>query len=70
MGNTYKLIELVGTSDQSFSEAVQNAISEASRTVKGLSWFEVVEQRGRITDNRVEEYQVKLRVGFRILHND
>ena len=70
MGHTYKLIELVGTSDQSFSDAVQNAISEASKTIKGMSWFEVVEERGRITDSQVSEYQVKVRVGFRILHDD
>jgi flavin-binding protein dodecin len=64
--NVYKKLELVGTSPNSFSEAVANAIAKASQTVKHMSWFEVVEQRGAITGGKIKEYQVTLRVGFRV----
>lgn len=63
---TYKLIELVGVSGTSIEEAVQNAISRASQTLKNLDWFEVVQARGLIKDGKVNEFQVKLKVGFRL----
>ena len=63
---TYKLIELVGVSESSIEEAIQNAISQANQTLKNLDWFEVVEARGMIQDGRVNQFQVKLKVGFRL----
>jgi flavin-binding protein dodecin len=68
MPGTYKKIEIVGTSPVSFSEAVKAAIVEASRTVHHMDWFEVVEQRGAIRDNKATEFQVVLKVGFKIEH--
>jgi flavin-binding protein dodecin len=67
MGKTFKLIEIVGTSSESHDDAIKNAVSEASKSLKGLSWFEVVEMRGGIKEGKVEEYQVILKVGFRLL---
>jgi dodecin len=66
MSATYKKIEIVGTSPVSFSAAVQAAIADASKTVRHISWFEVVEQRGNVKDGKVAEYQVVLKVGFKI----
>ena len=66
-GRTYKLIELVGTSEKSYEDAVQKAIDDASRTLKGLAWFEVAELRGRIADGKVAEWQATVKIGFRIL---
>jgi dodecin len=68
MPGTYKKIEIVGTSNAGFSEAVQSAIAEAAQTVRRMDWFEVVEQRGMIKNNKVAEYQVVLKVGFKIEH--
>lgn len=64
---TYKLIELVGTSDKSFAEATRTAVARAAKTLKGLDWFEVTELRGVISNGQVSQFQVKLKVGFRIL---
>jgi flavin-binding protein dodecin len=64
--NTYKLIELVGTSPNSCDEAIRNAIAKAGSTVKNMDWFEVVDTRGHIAGDRVAHYQVTLKVGFRI----
>ncbi|HTF70299.1 MAG TPA: dodecin [Edaphobacter sp.] len=68
MAGTYKLIEIVGTSPISFAEAVKAAIAEASKTIRHLDWFEVVEQRGSIAEGKVQEFQVTLKVGFKIEH--
>lgn len=66
MERTYKLIELVGISEKNYEEAIQNAVKKASQTLQGLSWFEVVELRGRIVDDHVAEFQAKLKVAFRV----
>lgn len=64
---TYKMIELVGVSEESVEKAIQNAVQQASQTLKGISWFEMTEVRGMVEDGRVSQFQVKLKVGFRIL---
>lgn len=66
MPGTHKKIELVGTSSVSFSDAVKNAVAEASKSVRHLEWFEVKEQRGRIKDGAVDEFQVTILIGFRL----
>jgi flavin-binding protein dodecin len=66
MPGTYKKIEIVGTSPVSFAEAVKAAIKDAGKTVRHLDWFEVVEMRGRIADGNVAEFQVTLRIGFKL----
>lgn len=63
---TYKLIELVGVSSNSIEEAVQNAIARANQTLKNLDWFEISETRGLIQDGKISQFQVKLKVGFRL----
>ena len=62
--HSYKIIELAGSSSVSIEEAVQNAIGKASRTLRGLRWFQIVETRGHIEDGKVNHYQVILKVGF------
>jgi len=64
--NTYKLIELVGSSSASTDDAIRNAIAKASASIKHMDWFQVVETRGHIADGKVAHYQVTLKVGFRI----
>lgn len=66
---TYKLIELVGVSDRGFDDAVKSALRRAGATLKGLAWFEVVEQRGALRDGAVE-YQAKVKVAFRLMDAD
>jgi hypothetical protein len=62
----YKKIEIVGTSKTSFAEAVKVAVAEAGKSVRHMNWFEVVEQRGAIKDGKVLEFQVTVRIGFKI----
>ena len=60
----YKLIEITGTSTTSIEDAVDKAIARAHKTVKKLSWFQVVDTRGRIDKGKVEQWQVTLKIGF------
>ncbi len=64
--HVYKKVELVGSSETSVEAAIQNAIEAASKTLKHLEWFEVMETRGHIVDGKVGHYQVVMKVGFRI----
>jgi dodecin len=63
--HTYVKTEVVGTSDTSVSEAINNAIATASQTLRHLEWFEVVDVRGSIRDSKVSNYQVTLKLGLR-----
>lgn len=67
MDRAYQLMEVVGVSEKSYADATRNAVAAASKKQAGLAWFEVVEQRGRIEKDLVTEFQVKLRIGFRML---
>jgi hypothetical protein len=60
----YKKIEITGTSSTSIEEAVENAVAKAAKSVRKMRWFEVIETRGRIDDNKVAEWQVTLKIGF------
>lgn len=63
--NVFKGVELVGTSEQSFSHAIEVAVARARQTLRNLSWFVVEEQRGGLQQGRLE-YQVTLRVFFKL----
>ncbi|HUE37939.1 MAG TPA: dodecin [Candidatus Binatia bacterium] len=63
---TFKIIELCGVSEKSYAEATKNAVTKASQTLRNLDWFEVVNQRGFIKNGKVAEFQVVIKVGFRI----
>lgn len=62
----YKMVEIVGTSEESFARAVAAGVERASETLRHVDWFEVTELRGRVTEGKVSQYQVKMKVGFRL----
>jgi flavin-binding protein dodecin len=64
--HVYKTIEIVGSSTNGPDEAVRTAIAKASKTVRNLRWFEVVETRGQIENGQVAHWQVTVKVGFTI----
>lgn len=59
----YRITEVVGASTVGFDECVRRAIERAQKTLRNVRWFEVKEQRGRITDHGIE-YQVTVEIGF------
>jgi flavin-binding protein dodecin len=62
--HVYKVLELVGSSEKSIEDAIQNAITRASKTLREMKWFEVLQTRGHIENGSVRHYQVTLKVGF------
>jgi hypothetical protein len=62
----YKKVELTGSSKNSMEDAIQNAISRASQTLRNIHWFEVVESRGYIENGKVDYWQVTIKLGFRL----
>ena len=64
---TYKLIEIVGLSEESIAQAIRNGVSRAGETLKGLDWFEVTEIRGRIKEGKVDTFQVIMKIGFPVM---
>ena len=62
----YKLIETTGTSTTSIEDAVDKALERTHKTVKKLSWFQVVETRGNINQGKVDHWQVTIKVGFAV----
>lgn len=65
-GHVYRVTEIVGSSPDGVDAAVRAGIDRAAQTLHGLDWFEVTQVRGRIEEGRVEEFQVCLKVGFRL----
>ena len=65
VNRTHVKTEIVGSSDKSVSDAIETAIATASRSLRNLEWFEVVDVRGSIRDNKVSNYQVTLKLGLR-----
>lgn len=66
MSGVYKITELVGTSPASYAEATKAAVAEAAKTVRHMDWLEVVRQSARIKDGKIEEFQVKVKIGFKV----
>ena len=64
--HVYKVVEIVGSSSKCTDDAIQNAIGRASKTLKNLDWFEVVETRGHLANGKIGHYQVTLKIGFRL----
>jgi len=61
--HVYRIIEVAGSSEKTIEDAIQNAVSRAARTLRGVSWFEVLQTRGQVEGAKMQ-YQVVLKVGF------
>ncbi|GHG60335.1 hypothetical protein GCM10012320_34880 [Sinomonas cellulolyticus] len=64
--NTYSISEIVGTSPDGIDAAIRNGISAAGQTVRNLDWFEVQSVRGHLEDGEIKDWQVTLKIGFRL----
>lgn len=65
-GHTYSISEIVGTSPEGVDAAVRNGLAEASKTLRHLDWFEVKEIRGHLDNDKVADWQVTIKLGFRL----
>jgi hypothetical protein len=64
--HVYRVIEITGSSPTSISDAIQTAVARASKTLRNLRWFEVVQTRGHLDGGKIQHYQVTLKIGFTI----
>jgi dodecin len=62
---TYKIVDVVGVSDESIHQAVRNALTKANQTLRNIDWFEVKNTRGSVHGDKIE-FQVEVRIGFRL----
>ena len=64
--HVYSVSEIVGSSPDGVEAAITNAIATTARSVRNLDWFEVTEIRGHLVDGAVADWQVGVKVGFRV----
>jgi dodecin len=62
--HVYRIIEVVGTSQEGIEAAIRSAISRANATIRNLRWFEIARTSGHIEQGKVQHFQVTLKVGF------
>lgn len=68
--HVYRVIEVTGSSSKSISDAIQVAVTRASKTLRNLRWFEVVQTRGHLDEGKIQHYQVTLKIGFTMEDSD
>ena len=61
-----KIIELIGTSTNSWSEAAQNAVTEAAKTIKNIKGVHVKRCTAKVTDDKIVEYNVNVKIAFTV----
>ncbi len=62
----YRVTEIVGSSSEGISDAIEVAASRAAQTLRNLDWFEVTDIRGHFENDAIGHYQVTIKVGFRL----
>ncbi len=62
--HVYKHIELTGSSKESMEDAIRTVIAKASKTLRGMHWFEVIDTRGFLEEGKIAYWQVTVKVGF------
>jgi len=65
-GQDYKIVDVVGVSEESIHQAVRNALTKAKQTLRNIDWFEVKNIRGAVHKDDALEFQVEVRIGFRL----
>jgi hypothetical protein len=63
---TYRIIEIAGTSPDGVTDAMRSGVARAAQTLRGLDWVEVRSIRGHVEGDQIAHFQVELRVGFKL----
>ncbi len=62
--HVYKTIEITGSSATGTDDAIRAAISRATKTIRDLRWFQVIETRGEVREGNIAHWQVTMKIGF------
>ncbi|WP_303309696.1 dodecin family protein [Hymenobacter sp. BT730] len=68
MSTIKKVIEVLASSEKSFEDALQRALTEASTTVKGIQSIYIKNQSCRVRDNKIVEYRITAKISFEVMH--
>lgn len=63
--SVYKVIELVGSSEKSWEEAVNNAVSQVAQTIRDIRICEVIELDTKIVENKIVAYRARVKISFK-----
>lgn len=63
--SVYKVVELVGSSEESWEKAAENAVARAARTLEDLRVAEVSQLDMQIEDGRIRRYRAKVKLSFK-----
>jgi flavin-binding protein dodecin len=66
MARVVKIVELMGVSEESFSDAVRQAVKEASKTIRNITGVEVIKSTAEVEGDEIFEYHVTVRLAFAI----
>jgi dodecin len=64
--DTYKIVEIAGTSPDGVTEAMQSGVARAAKTLRNVDWVEVRSIRGHVQDGAIAHFQVEMRIGFKL----
>ena len=62
-----KIIEIIGISSKSFDDAILQALNKASKSVKGITGFEVIKHMAIVKDGKITQYKVNLKLAFPVI---
>jgi len=65
---TQKIIEVVGTSKESFAKAAESAVAEAAKTVRGMKWARISELEMELDGKKVTQYRATAKIYFDVEH--
>jgi flavin-binding protein dodecin len=64
--DTYKIVEIVGTSPDGVTEAMRSGVKRAASTLRGVDWIEVASIRGHVEGDQIAHFQVEMKIGFKL----
>jgi flavin-binding protein dodecin len=64
--DTYKIVELAGTSPEGVTEAMRSGVKRASATLRNVDWIEVTSIRGHVEGDEIAHFQVEMKIGFKL----
>jgi flavin-binding protein dodecin len=64
--DTYKIVEVAGTSPDGVTEAMRSGVKRAAATLRQVDWVEVRSIRGHVEGDEIAHFQVEMRIGFKL----
>lgn len=61
-----KVIELIGISEKSFDDAVQNALEEAQKSIRGITGIKVLSWTADVSEGKIKSYKANVKIAFKV----